>query len=43
MQDIFAVQDEVTHHIVSALQVKLTESEQQMLFQAAADGEYGSL
>jgi adenylate cyclase len=32
MQDIFAVQDEVTHQIVSALQVKLTESEQQCCF-----------
>jgi len=32
MQDIFAVQDEVNRHIVSALQVKLTESEQQCCF-----------
>src|SRR5712692_1307237 len=28
LQDIFAVQDEVTHKIVAALQVKLTEGEQ---------------
>jgi adenylate cyclase len=31
LQDIFAVQDEVTQQIVAALQVKLTEGEQQRL------------
>ena len=31
VQDIFAVQDEVTHKIVAALEVKLTEGEQQRL------------
>lgn len=31
LQDIFAVQDEVTHKIVSALEVKLTASERQRL------------
>jgi adenylate cyclase len=31
LQDIFAVQDEVTHKIVSALEIKLTASERQRL------------
>jgi adenylate cyclase len=37
LQDIFAVQDEVTHKIVAALQVKLAEGEQDRLGQAPTD------
>jgi adenylate cyclase len=37
LQDIFAVQDEVTHKIVAALQVKLSEGEQDRLGQAPTD------
>jgi adenylate cyclase len=37
LQDIFAVQDEVTRRIVAALQVKLSEGEQDRLGQAPTD------
>src|SRR5262245_11623366 len=37
LQDIFAVQDEVTHKIVAALEVKLTEGEQQRLGRAPTE------